>query len=69
MARGRPSVDQGSMLTLMGIKDEQPRLHITKEVRDAKDNVLELHTIGVPDEDPEEEDTRWAYWLSHSAGA
>lgn len=63
--------DQGSMLTLMGFKPEkgvQPRLHITKEVRDEKDNVLELHTVGVPDDDEEEEETGWAYWLSHTGG-
>lgn len=67
----RPMPEQGSMLTLMGLRPEkgvQPRLHITHEVRDGKDNVLELHTIGVPDDDEEEEETGWAYWLSHTGG-
>lgn len=70
MKRRRREDDQGSFLHLMGVKDQkvQPRLHITKEVRDEKDNVLELHTIGVPDDDEEEESNRWAYWLSHTGG-
>lgn len=67
--RRRALDDQGSMLTLMGVRSSatQPRLHITKEVRDEQDNVLELHTVGVPDDDVEESETGWAYWLSHSS--
>lgn len=67
----RPFPEQGSMLTLMGIKDADrgAPLHITREERDREDNVLELHTVGVPIDDEQEEESRWAYWLSHSAGA
>jgi len=61
--------DQGSMLTLMGMgaKNVQPKLHIIHEVRDSKDNVRELTTIGVP-EDEDEEQASWEYWLSHTGG-
>lgn len=70
MRRRHSEPVQGSMLTLMNVKSAalQPRLHITHEERDAKDNVLVLHTVGVPDDDVEEEDNRWSYWLN-SVGA
>jgi len=56
------------MLTLMGMASKgQPRLHITHEKRDSKDNVLELTTIGVP-EDPVEDEATFEYWLSHFGG-
>lgn len=59
---------QGSMLTLMNVKssDVQPKLHITHEERDEKDNVLTLHTVGVPDDDDEEECVKWDYWLGEN---
>lgn len=62
MKRRRPEPVQGSMLTLMGVREPPaPFSHsvIIRESRDEADNVLEVSTEPVPS-DEEEDEARWS---------
>lgn len=59
MKRRRSEPVQGSMLTLMGVRDESHPHAITKLVEDEQGNVTEMSHEPVPS-DEEEDEQRWA---------